>query len=452
MDHFKQVINNLEEISEIVSEDELIFEYLRLLQKLKKEWLTIYDFKYHSDYYYPIYLVKFQIWPNVLVMMRDYVGKIKYPKQISNQELYDDYFRVEKLLNKSPLYVTDIEKHGKYCMTTYEHRFGSWKKFLEPIGQRSVLDISNEDIIQDYYRVKKQLNKKVVLRRDYNKHGKYSDTSIRRRFGKWSLFLESMGEDTSHIKKITKELLIEDYQRVKKLLNKYKVNQTEMDIHGKFAKKTYGTYFGSWDNFLIFMGEDTSRKMYNEQAMIDEYFRIKDLLKREFITQLDMNQYANISATLYVQRFGSWKKFLDKVGEDTERMRPITDDELIAEYLRIKKELNKSKLILQDIQKHGKYKFKAYRNHFGSWDNFIRMMGDGNSRNINTDQEVIDEYWRVKDLLCKNYVNHFDMDKHGKFSSSLYGWRFGSWKKFLEKIGEEPDFRKAKMKDKIDSH
>ncbi len=442
--NLKEQIDDIERKTELISEDELVSEYLRLLASLKKTWLTIYDIRDHSTFAYQIYLSKFQNWANLILLMRNYVGNIKHPKQISNNQLIEDYHRVEKLINKSPLFISDYEKYGKYCSQMFDIRFESWKKFLRSIGQKSVLEITNEELIEDYFRVKSQLKKKVVFRRDYEKLGKYSDTSIRNRFGKWSEFLKTIGEDTSHIKKINKEMLIEEYKRVKELLGKDKVNQPQMLKYCKFGSRSYSKHFGSWDKFLEFMGEDTSKFLHSEQKMIDEYYRLKELLKKERVSMIDMNKYADVSGTLYRLRFGSWKNFLDKIGEDTEHLKPITDEDLKSEYLRIKKELKKPKLILNDIKKHGKYKSKAYLNHFGSWDNFVRLMGDGNSRNLNTDQEVIEEYWRVKKLLGKDYITQNEMNEHGKISSSLYNWRFGSWKKFLIHIGEDPTVRRAK--------
>ncbi len=441
---FKEQIDIIERKTELISEEELVNEYLRILTIQKKTWLTIYDIRDHSTFHYTIYLSKFQNWANIILLMRNYVGRIKNPIKIYNQQLIEDYHRVEKELNKSPLSITDYKKYGKYSEVNFKIRFGSWKEFLRSIGQKSVLEITNEELFEDYDRVKELLNKKIVFRGDYVKLGKYSDSTIRSRFGKWSMFLKIMGEDTSYIKKENREILIEEYQRVKKLLGKEKVNQPQMLKHGRFGGRTFSKYFGSWDKFLEFMGEDTSKFRHSEKKMIDEYYRVKTLLKKEHISIKDMNKYADVCGALYRLRFGSWKNFLDKIGEDTEHLKPITDEDLKTEYLRLKMELKKSKLIVNDITKHGKYKSKAYVNHFGSWDNFVRMMGDGNSRNLNTDQEAIDEYRRVKKLLGKDYITQNDMNEHGEISSALYIWRFGSWRKFLIHIGEDPTVKRAK--------
>ena len=185
----------------------------------------------------------------------------KYP--ITKEKLVREYYRVEKLLRRKPM-TPDFKGRGKvsrYSDTAYKNHFGSWNKFLKYIGEDIVIDrsITKEKLIRDYYDAKRRLGKKPVSK-DFNgknKVSKYGLSAYIHHFGSWNKFLESIGEGITRDRAITKEKLIEDYYRVKKLLGRRPLLK---DFRGRgrisnYSGATYMNHFGTWSWFLYSIGE-----------------------------------------------------------------------------------------------------------------------------------------------------------------------------------------------------
>src|SRR3989338_4926663 len=85
---------------------------------------------------------------------------------------------------------------------------------LKPDNRNS----SEQDLINDLLSVAKKLGKeKTITRNEYDKHGRYSEGTLRKRFGGWINALEKAGLSASKDYFVTDEQLIEELKRIAKI-------------------------------------------------------------------------------------------------------------------------------------------------------------------------------------------------------------------------------------------
>ena len=93
-------------------------------------------------------------------------------------------------------------------MHALHNRFGGWFSVLELSklsATRSPLNISKEKLIQDLIRVSQTLGKNSVTGEEYNRHGKYSASTIAKRLGSWFKALEAAGLEKTRVFGVTDE-------------------------------------------------------------------------------------------------------------------------------------------------------------------------------------------------------------------------------------------------------
>jgi hypothetical protein len=117
--------------------------------------------------------------------------------------------------------------------------------------------------------------------------------------------------------------------------------------------------------------------------------------------------------------------------------RNISDDELIADLVRVSHALNKRQLTFRDYNRAGKYHSSTVALRFGSWHGALARAGLDKSidRNIPTEDlfRNIVEIWsavgrqpKTRDLV----------PEVSKYSFSTYAYRFGSWREALQQFVE----------------
>ena len=107
------------------------------------------------------------------------------------------------------------------------------------------------------------------------------------------------------------EELIADVQRVASLLGKRTVSHLEQDKHGRFSSSTLIRRFDRWATALERAGLLQSNRV---NIPVEELFQhIEELwvhLGRQ-PTQTDLGTISTLSANTYKRRFGSWRKALE---------------------------------------------------------------------------------------------------------------------------------------------
>ena len=120
----------------------------------------------------------------------------------------------------------------------------------------------------------------------------------------------------------------------------------------------------------------------------------------------------------------------------------VSSENLLADLIRVGKEINKLTVTQHEYNKFGKYGSKALVKRFGqSWFDVLGAAGFAATRsklNIPTD-EMLEDVRRIASLLNKQSLTRQEYKDHGGiFSCSAISNRFGgSWFKAIESIGLE---------------
>lgn len=235
---------------------------------------------------------------------------------------------------------------------------------------------------------------------------------------------------------ITEERLINEYYRLKKLLKKNPAFK-DMDTYGIHSASTYGSHFGSWNGFLIKIGEKPNLIMnISKDALLKELKRIHKFIKK--IPQYyDIKRHGKYSYTSYINKFGSYSNALKKIGLKYKLQRktkntPEIKEKMIKELQRVAKKLGKTPTA-EEINKHGEYFSSTYMRFFGSWVNAIKLAGLKPRRYYKkiSMNEAKKELRKLEKKLG-HIPSERDNRKHGKYSSALYWKKFGSFKKAIE--------------------
>lgn len=142
-----------------------------------------------------------------------------------------------------------------------------------------------------------------------------------------------------------------------------------------------------------------------------------------------------------INRFGNWDNTLKKAGLEGEKSlkgmeygeKAIKDEVLLADLIRVSKELNNPNITISEYEKIGKYSNVTMGVRFGSW----------NKAKEKANLEVIYKTNNSNEDLFKNILDlwtHFGRQpKYGevisplsKFHGSTYARRFGSWQNSLQ--------------------
>lgn len=233
---------------------------------------------------------------------------------VTKEKLIENYQSVKKLVSKQPI-VKDMNNRriSLYSSHQYQTYFGSWNKFLGFINEPLNVDtaITKEKLIENYYTVKEKLGRQPH-HSDINK-SLYSLSVYRNYFGSWNKFLDSICEDIYQVikyKNISKEKLIENYYKVKEKVGR---QPSSIDINNKknslYSYSVYKRLFGSWNKFLLEVGEPIRNYNISKEQLINNYYTLKDktLLIAKLFTKENNSKY---SLAIYRNNFGSLKNFL----------------------------------------------------------------------------------------------------------------------------------------------
>ena len=111
-----------------VSDKELLDDLKRVSNELKKEKVTILDYKSKGHFHSDTLIRRFGGWNMALKK----VGlKMTHTNKISKEELFENMEEVWIKLGRQPSRDEFIKPLSKYSSQTYEKRFGTWRKSLE---------------------------------------------------------------------------------------------------------------------------------------------------------------------------------------------------------------------------------------------------------------------------------------------------------------------------------
>lgn len=122
------------------------------------------------------------------------------PREITRQELVEDYKRLAEELGGAPT-KRQYNNHGEYSEAVIYKHFDSIGGLKECIGhERGQVKINSEDLITDLRRVAKRVGRVPPIEK-YDQFGDFDTKTLKSRFGNWCDVLETAGfQPTDHSK------------------------------------------------------------------------------------------------------------------------------------------------------------------------------------------------------------------------------------------------------------
>jgi len=241
----------------------------------------------------------------------------------------------------------------------------------------------------------------------------------------------------------TKSDIKSEIKRVSKIVNG-QPSRNDIKRHGNISLSTIRRNFGNWSNAKEECGFDVDRKKWNKgyiskseiieeiQKMSKQYSDGKTLEKRTF------DKFSKYSTAVCEKRYETWNDAILAAGLTPNYYNNVPKEEIV-------KEINKISEIFCDdeaptievMEKESKYGDFLIRNAFGTWNDALREAGyTPNVMHDVTDEKLLEEIGNLFDNEnCHSPPTMFDMDDFGKYRSSTYISRFGTWSEAIEKAG-----------------
>ena len=316
--HFdKEVVDLFEKQRELfltgyqIGDKDLIKEYFRIKTQIGQRPSSMV-FNNMSKYSLGTIATHFGSWNGFLKSIGE---PVLHEYNINAEDLKNKYFRVKNELGHQPT-STEFFDHSKYSDIRAGNFFGSWNGFLKSIGEPVLheYNINAEDLKNKYFRVKNELGHQPTSA-EFSKHAKHSDGPVRRQLGSWNAFLKSIGEPILHeMHNIKAEDLKREYFQVKKELGHCPTSK-EFDKLATFSLGAIVGHFGNWNKFIKSIGEPILFEWgIKREDLKTEYFRLKKELGHQ-PSRTEFDKIAKYSDNTIINRFGSWNDFLKFIGE-----------------------------------------------------------------------------------------------------------------------------------------
>ncbi len=164
---------------------------------------------------------------------------------------------------------------------------------------------------------------------DFTKHSGISANVLARRFGRWRDVLERAGlghmcpSGVEGLKRLSRrkysdEQLVEELQRVAKVLGQPHLSSSTFTIHSDISVSTVVTRFGSWLAALERAGlgcpPQREHRKYSDDCILDQIRRVVGIANRPVLYARDFKEHTGISAAYVCKRFGGWQAALERAG------------------------------------------------------------------------------------------------------------------------------------------
>ena len=171
--------------------------------------------------------------------------------------------------------------------------------------------------------------------------------------------------------------LLADVVRVAGLLGDVYLSFGMYKSHGKYSESTFRKRFGSWLSVLEKLGMRTERnsiemKRISDGEMISDLKDVAERIGKKIVTSTEYGQYGKFSLPTISERFKSWANFVEEAGlEPTGQVRNVPDADLFAEIERIWISLGKQPTTTDMKKGISKYSLDTFMRRFGGWRNAL---------------------------------------------------------------------------------
>lgn len=174
--------------------------------------------------------------------------------------------RVSQLVEAPFLTRDAFNKLSKCSSSTIHHRFGSWERALEIAGLKhryagskaaqilraAPRRISDEEMLDELRAVAMKIGQQTVTVEAFNKHGKMSPETIRRRFGSWEKALENAGMTICNLgRRYTDDDYFENLLSAWTHYGRQPTYSEMSDLPSRIRAKAYEAKWGTWRKALL---------------------------------------------------------------------------------------------------------------------------------------------------------------------------------------------------------
>jgi hypothetical protein len=166
------------------------------------------------------------------------------------------------------------------------------------------------------------------------------------------------------------EKVVEDVRRVANMLGKHSLTEREYNVHGHFSSSCIRRRTGkSWFNVLALAGLGAARSPLNipKQELIKDLVRIARVIRKDAVTREEYREHGKYSISTYAKRFGSWFKALDSAGLERTRTLGVTSEEYFTNLQEVWIRLGRQPRYAEMQRPVSRYSAGAYEDRFGSW-------------------------------------------------------------------------------------
>lgn len=199
---------------------------------------------------------------------------------------------------------------------------------------RRLTEYSDEAILNEIRRVAQLVQHPTLFRGEFSKHSRVSPSTIVRRFGGWEKALQVAGFGSrfdSSNKPVSPDEVLAELQRVSKLLGVPAMSREQFNVHARFTDDTVRNRFGSWHKAMKAAGLRTNAlgKRYTDDDCFENLLSVWTNYGRAPTHDEMKGPPSVVRPKAYIRRFGTWTKtlqaFVDRVNADTSSVAQIQD-------------------------------------------------------------------------------------------------------------------------------
>ncbi len=231
------------------------------------------------------------------------------PTDATDEDVFEEIRRVDRIVNKQHLSTRDFDKHGKIHSATLRHRFGTWRDVLtkaglskkysgpseisEKVRQKHARHLTNDQILDELRRVARVLSKEEITTNDQDQHSKIIGPKIlKSRFGSWRAGVEKAGLKVSTLgRRWTDEEYFENLLNVWTHYGRQPLYREMNTPASEITNQGYRSRFGSWrealEAFAVRMNQDETNNA--EQVLKEKELRpqIREEIKKHSVSVED---------------------------------------------------------------------------------------------------------------------------------------------------------------------
>jgi len=199
---------------------------------------------------------------------------------------------------------------------------------------RRLTDYSDEAILNEIRRVAQLVPHPTLSRTEFRKHSRVSPTTVSRRFGGWETALQRAGLGSrfdSSNKPVSQEEVLSELQRISRLLDVQTISREQFNAHARFTDDTVRRRFGSWHKAMKDAGLLTNAlgRRYTDDDCFENILAVWAQYGRAPTYEEMKWPPSLVGPKAYVRRFGTWRKalqaFVDRVSADASPVAEIKD-------------------------------------------------------------------------------------------------------------------------------